>query len=437
MTRALLVVVPVAGLLVALVAVAVPTPVAVIVGLAIGAGAAAILWAVNRARILQLARRVNDWMGRDQHDPVALPETPVWHQLAVSLNALGAAYDRRGSRLRRARDLRTQLVDALPDPALLFGHDGYLVRANPAARSRFDIPGSEARTPAQALGTPRLSEAVAEARDSGRSVRLELDLEDRELIALAAPVGDEILLLVRDQTERRRVDAVRRDFVANASHELKTPVSGIQALAEALQVTIDRDPERSRALVRRLSGEAERLGKLVHHLLDLRRLEEEQGDSDRGPVDLVELVRSEVERLGPKARERELEVSLELPARAVVVGVEDDLRLIVANLLNNAVGYNRPGGKVDVELERADGAWRLAVRDTGIGIARQDLDRVFERFYRVDVARSRATGGTGLGLSLVRHATERQGGSVSVDSILGEGSTFTVTLPVEHPVASG
>jgi signal transduction histidine kinase len=357
-------------------------------------------------------------------------------QVARQVRIQERAGEELGARLRRSRALREELVERLPDPALLFGADGHLVRANPSARERFGAGALEPLTPTQVSGSPDLARAVDEARHRGGSVELEVRLGDRDLAALAAPIGDEVLLVLADRTARRRVDAVRRDFVANASHELKTPVSGIQALAEALTVTAGRDPERARALAERLGGEAARLATLVHTLLDLRRLEED-GDLAAVPVDLVAVVRSEVERVRPLADDRQLDVVVDLPERAVVAGVEEDLRLIAANLLDNAVGYNRPGGEVRVALRRRDAAWELEVADTGIGIARSDVDRVFERFYRVDVARSRATGGTGLGLSIVRHAAERHGGTVTVDSILGEGSTFTVVLPVEPSKAAG
>lgn len=430
MTRSLLLLVPSAGAAAALAGTVLPWSAAAVIGALLGAVAAAVIWSIQRSRVHRLAASVNAWLGQERHVPVVTPGSPAWQELAVALNALGASFDRRGRRLRRARALRTALVRSLPEPALLFDHDGHLIVANAAASDRFDIPDGEVLTAAQAVGSHRLAVVVTEARDAGRAVRTEVHLEDRELTALAVPVGDESLLLVSDRSERRRVDALRRDFVANASHELKTPVSGIQALAEALQVTIDRDPVRARSLARRLGDEADRLGKLVHHLLDLRRLEHD-GPADRAPVDLVPLVRHEVDRVRSSADERDLSVKLHLPARAVVVGAEDDLRLIVANLLDNAVSYNRPGGTIDVALRRAHGAWEFEVADTGIGIARHDLDRIFERFYRVDVARSRATRGTGLGLSIVRHATERQGGRITVDSILGEGSTFRVLLPIE------
>ncbi len=431
MTRGVLLVVPTVGVVVALLAALTPAPVGVIIGGVVGVLGAAVMWAVERNRLIELARTVNDWVGRRHHDPVQPPPGPAWRQLAISLNALGAAYARRGARLDRARQQRERLVDALPDPGLLFDEEGYLVRANPAARSRFEIPDAGPRTAAQTLGGAQLSEAVTEAREAGRTITMDTEHGDRAYSVLATPVGDEVLLLITDRTEREHVDAVRRDFVANASHELKTPVAGIQALAEALEVTVGRDAERARSLVDRLAAESQHLGNLVRDLLDLRRLEEVRSEVGRTPVDLAAVVRDEAQRVSRRAGEREVTVDVGVPDRATLVGTEDDLRLIVANLLDNAVVYNRPGGRVEVDLERADGAWRLRVVDNGIGIARGNLDRIFERFYRVDVDRSRETGGTGLGLALVRHATQRHGGTVSVDSILGQGTTVTVVLPVE------
>jgi signal transduction histidine kinase len=325
-----------------------------------------------------------------------------------------------------------QLVEALPDPALLFDQQRRLAATNAASRQLFDLR-AEPYTPTQALGTAYLADLVEEVGASGQPVRMELTLGSRELDITAAPIGADVLLLLRDQTARSRVDAVRREFVANASHEMKTPVSGIQTLADALTVTIDRrDHERSRELAERLADEAARLGRLITELLSLRRLEE-GGDRAVAPVDLAALVVEELDRLAERVAQHHLGVTRHLPESAVVAGAEADLRLIVSNLLENAVGYNRDGGRLEVALRPMDGAWRLEVTDTGIGIPRQDLDRIFERFYRVDIARSRATGGTGLGLSIVRHAVEGHGGSVRVHSVLGEGTTFTVDLPVQPP----
>lgn len=430
MTRALLVLVPLATALASIAATRLPATLAAFVGGSLGLTVAAWLWSRQQRRVDSMAREINRWLGLARHDPIRVPGGASWQHLAVAVNALGAAYTRRGERLERERQVRSDFVDALPEPALLFDRNGHLVHANEASRDHFHLGAQHVLTAAQTVGSGQLAQAVDEAVSLGRKVETEAQVGGRDLVAVAVPVADEVLLVISDRTEHRRVDALRRDFVANASHELKTPVSGIQALSEALWVTVDRDPGRARALIERLGGEAERLGKLVRDLLDLHRLED-SAEGRRGLVDLAALVRREVERLGPLGVQRALSVEMDLPERALIGGVEEDLRLIVANLLDNAVGYNRPGGRVAVRLRRINGAWQLDVHDTGIGIPRQDLDRIFERFYRVDVARSRATGGTGLGLSIVRHATERHGGKVTVDSVLGEGTTFQVVLPVE------
>lgn len=331
--------------------------------------------------------------------------------------------------------LATALLEALPDPALLFDEHLRLAATNEPGRTLLELR-DEPYTPTQALGTARIADLVDEALAAARSVRMETVLDGRDLEVIAAPVGDHTLVLLRDQSDRQRVDAVRRDFVANASHEMKTPVAGIQALADALTVTIEHgERDRSRELTARLTDEADRLGRLITELLSLRRLEED-GEHAETPVDLAALVHEEVDRIRRRAAGHDIEVTCDLPGSAVVVGSEGDLRLVVSNLLDNAVGYNREGGRVEVGLSSRDGTWRLQVADTGIGIPRQDLDRIFERFYRVDIARSRAAGGTGLGLSIVRHAVERHGGSVQVTSILGEGTTFTVDLPVQPPASA-
>ena len=226
------------------------------------------------------------------------------------------------------------------------------------------------------------------------------------------------------------VDELRRNFVVNASHELKTPVTSIQTLTDALDIALDRNPRKARELVARLGEESERLTRLVHDLLDLRKLED-RGPLELGPVDLSALVREVAAEVTPEAERRDIAVRCELPDSATVAGVHHELRLVVDNLVRNAIQYNQDGGNVEVSLQKHNGSYELTVADSGIGIPQQDLRRIFERFYRVDVARSRERGGTGLGLSIVRHAVQRHGGSIKVESLLGEGSTFRVRLPVE------
>ncbi len=407
------------------------TAVTLIILLAIAG--AAILHQVEARRLTKLAETINRQIGHNEVVPVVLRGGPAWQRLASALNSLTAAYQRRGAKLEQERPWRRELVDSLVQPALLFSADSRMLSANAAARALLGIPiDAQGLTVVQAVGSAALADGVREARSAARPVTIDVEHGDRDLRAVASRVGDEMLLIIADRTRELRVEEVRRNFVVNASHELKTPVTSIQTLAEALQVTLTTDPERAGTLANRLSSEAERLARLVRDLLDLRRLEE-RGPLERAPVDLAELARRTAADQLSRADAREVEVTVDAPERAMVAGVPGDLEVIVKNLVGNAVQYNRPGGSVEVMIEPRDGQQVIRVRDTGIGIPQQDLVRIFERFYRVDTARSRETGGTGLGLSIVRHAVERHGGSINVQSLLGEGTTFTVSLPIEPP----
>jgi signal transduction histidine kinase len=384
-------------------------------------------------RIRTLTARVRAWHGSE--DPELLGRSiggdAAWQQLTGALDALAGSYRDRGATLSRERPWRVELVDALAQPAILFDSDGRLQASNTAARGLLDLPATaKGLTVTEALTSSAVTAAVRRARELDEPVTLDVERSGRDLRVTVSLIGDESLVLVSDRTSERRIDDLRRDFVVNASHELKTPVTAIQTLAEALEVTLRNDPERAASLVRRLNGEAERLAQLVGDLLDLRRLED-VGPQSRVAVDLAELARRAAAEAIPRAEERGITVEVDAPERAIVAGVPADLEAVVKNLVSNAVKYNRDGGRVDVTLTTERGARRLSVADTGIGIRQQDLPRVFERFYRVDSARSRATGGTGLGLSIVRHAVERHGGTVHVESTLGEGTTFTVSIPIE------
>jgi two-component system sensor histidine kinase SenX3 len=239
---------------------------------------------------------------------------------------------------------------------------------------------------------------------------------------------DRVLLLVVDITERERTDTIRRDFVANASHELKTPVSTIIASAEALQIAVERGDPSASGFADRIEGSARQLDRLVGDLLDLSRLEKDK--PELAPVRLDQLVRDEVERMRKEAEIRSIDVDLATEVVTAMVN-HRDVAIAVRNVLDNAVRYTSEGGSIRVDVARDDDTATVSVTDTGEGIPTRDIDRVFERFYRVDSARSRATGGTGLGLSIVRHVAESHGGSVAVESELGVGSTFTMRVPVD------
>ena len=349
-----------------------------------------------------------------------------WRRLEAALDAAAVSLRARFADLAGERARIERLLDGLPLAVLLFDGEE-LAYANPAARVllSFDAPSS-----ADAL-VHGLGDTVTEVSETARVLEVELRSNGQDLRVRASPTGSgEVVAVVTDVTEARRVEAVRRAFVTNASHELKTPVAGMQALADSLVLAVDRDPDRARRMLERLRGEAIRLARLVRDLLDLARLEEATAQRAR-KVELPGLVRSQVDRLAALAEERRVTLTLNLDPVASVVAEPEDVRIIVGNLLENAIRYNREGGQVRVTVERHGGEVSLEFADTGIGIPESERDRVFERFYRVDKGRSRAAGGTGLGLSLVRHAVERLDGRVTLASELGEGSTLVVVLPVE------
>jgi two-component system sensor histidine kinase SenX3 len=216
--------------------------------------------------------------------------------------------------------------------------------------------------------------------------------------------------------------------VVNASHELKTPVSSIVALAEALKESAGGDAAATERFLSLLDQEAQRLSRLVTDLLDLSRLEGQPPMLTSVQFDRI--VEAEVERLRVRAEAAGLELVKEELEEAVVKGAEAELGLLVHNLIDNAIRYTPSGGRVTISIRCDDASVVLRISDTGIGIASRELDRIFERFYRADPARSRETGSTGLGLAIVKHVAEIHDGRVEARSVLGAGSTFTVTLPV-------
>jgi two-component system sensor histidine kinase SenX3 len=248
--------------------------------------------------------------------------------------------------------------------------------------------------------------------------------------ARVAPLGSShVLLLVEDRSQARRLEEIRRDFVANVSHELKTPVGGLALLAEAVLDAHD-DPEAVARFAQRMQVESTRLTKLVQEIVDLSRLQVAASLSEPHPVDLAQAAREAVDRSRLEAEEKGIEIAVAASGDCFVWGDHALLVTAIRNLVGNAVAYSEPHTRVAVSVKALGGDLvELAVTDQGHGIAAADQQRIFERFYRVDAARSRATGGTGLGLSIVKHVAANHGGEVTVWSEPGRGSTFTLRLP--------
>jgi two-component system sensor histidine kinase SenX3 len=327
-------------------------------------------------------------------------------------------------------DLSQVLLDGAPIAVLALDRSDDLLLANRRAR---DLGLLDRRGAVQPLLD--LARAGRHAGQATREITLRQGrgADPLHVRVSVLPLPDRtIALLVEDVTEARQVDAVRRDFVANVSHEIKTPVGALRLLAEAALEAVD-DPEgaaQARHFLERISRESARLGRLVTELLDLSRLQGAEPRPDPKPVRLDDVVAEAVDRATPHAEAKSIAVVRGRSSGAVVAGVETQLVTAVANLLDNAINYSPDGTRVAVAVRRRGPVWELTVSDQGPGIPEADLDRIFERFYRVDPARSRATGGTGLGLAIVKHIARNHGGDVRVWSSPGAGSTFTLTLPI-------
>ncbi len=245
-----------------------------------------------------------------------------------------------------------------------------------------------------------------------------------------------LILLAEDLTEAIRVQEVRRDFVANVSHELKTPIGAVTLLAEAIGEASD-DQEQVEYFAKRLLTEGDRLTRLVREIIDLSRLQSTDAMAEAEDVDIADVVASAVDQTATIAEGRNATVSVRVDPDLVVWGDPRLLVMCMQNLITNAISYSPVGSRVGVGARRQGDVVAISVTDQGIGISEEDQKRIFERFYRVDTARSRNTGGTGLGLSIVRHVVENHGGDISVWSQLGKGSTFTVRLPLVETFKPG
>lgn len=344
--------------------------------------------------------------------------------------AASTEVERRAALELERRAVQDLILDSMQEGVLLLDAALETAFANAALERHI---GSRPKSVTE-LFPVALREAVRKVATSTApiTVETELSVPSRWLRITASPAGEgSVLMVVTDITDARRIEAVRRDFVANASHELKTPAASIQAAAETLRSVVGEDPGAAPKFAVQLEREALRLSRIVADLLDLSRLE--SGSDLADLVRLDALAREEVERFADQAREAAISLSVAASEPATVGGSARDLSLLIRNLIDNAVRYTPPDGTVAVRVSHEGADVRLEVQDSGVGIPTRDLPRVFERFYRVDRARSRETGGTGLGLAIVRHVAENHGGSVSVTSEVGAGSTFTVRLPTTDP----
>jgi two-component system, OmpR family, sensor histidine kinase SenX3 len=304
----------------------------------------------------------------------------------------------------------------------------------------------KASAPALALGLVRSSRlASSELADLIQQVRRDGQIREADLVlprrtgpprtvtARVAPLSSRLVLaLVEDRTKERRVEAVRRDFVANVSHELKTPVGAIRLLAEAVADASD-DPEAVERFAGRMLTESDRLSRLVQQIIELSRLQGDEPLDTPHVVDVDDVIKRSVDSTVMDAANRNISVVTGGTTGLHIFGNEEQVSAAVSNLIANAVTYSESDSTVLVSTKATDDMVEISVVDQGIGIPNAELDRIFERFYRIDPARHRSTGGTGLGLSIVKHVAATHGGDIRVWSVEGQGSTFTLTLPQHLP----
>lgn len=325
------------------------------------------------------------------------------------------------------------VVKGIEDPAAIVD-SSFVVRV--ASKTAAQYLMSKGAT----VADPQLRALVRRVRDSGDSETATLsvtrqgrtDGQRLATVRVMAVSPRMMMVVLRDITERERVEQMRRDFVANISHELKTPVAAVSVLSEAIVAAAD-DPDVVRKFAARLRSEAKRLDELTTRIMSLSRLQAAEDLSEERDVSIDQVIASAVAALATQAESAGVSVVTGGDKNAIVRGDERILTDALGNLLNNAIAYSPRGSKVGVGVRAEADSVEVTVTDRGIGIPEADQERIFERFYRADQARSRRTGGTGLGLAIVKHAAQRHGGEVRIWSQPGRGSTFTMQLPLRRP----
>jgi two-component system sensor histidine kinase SenX3 len=328
-----------------------------------------------------------------------------------------------------------QVIEALESAGVVLDPSNNVVKASPGAFA-FGLVWN------QALVHPELVSLVDRVRRNGDSITEEIELArgpfgdaNIYLFVRVARLGARyVLLLAEDRTESYRLDAVRRDFVANISHELKTPIGAVGLLAEALQAA-SKEPDQVRRFAKRLTKESERLARITQEIIELSRLQAADALTKPDIVEIDDVVAQAIDQNHVLADSNKVRLVSGGDAGAEVYGDEPLLVVALHNLISNAIQYSPKHSRVGVGVSNIDGVVEIAVTDQGAGIPEEDLERVFERFYRIDQARSRHTGGSGLGLSIVKHVVQNHGGDVRVWSQPGNGSTFTIRLPEASPAA--
>lgn len=393
-------------------------------------------------KITSVARRIT----RQDYDArVQLNRQDEIGQLSLAINGMADSLQTQLKTIRDNEDLLQSVLNNMTGGILMLSYDGSIVLVNRAAEEMLGVKaehvtGKPYRELRQHYELTKLIEEGLEHRTNFREERnLYYPVESIVRMDGVAMVQDDgsyrgMLFLMQDVTDIRRLERMRSEFVANVSHELKTPLAAVKGFAETLLGGVE-DEKTSRSFLQIIYDESERLNRLIRDILELSKIESKRIAMEYSPIHLFPFFQSLVEFMQPEANKKRISLHMEVPEELFLEGDEDKLRQIFTNLLSNAINYTQEGGRVqlivrDMHVNEHGDTVQFIVKDSGLGIPKKDLPRIFERFYRVNKSRSRSSGGTGLGLSIVKHLVDLHHGTIKVESELGLGSSFIIEMPL-------
>ena len=393
----------------------------------------AFMYASLRRRLDHYSRTVRK-ITEDGLPVAGLPEDEKGlENLSNTIKTLALAQQARTSSLDAKRAELAAVLDRMTDGVLIADAGGKVTLANPAAEGLFEVKNAIGRTVAEVLRQHKLVEAWRRSRETGQPQEESVELPARrqflQLVVLPDQQSGGSLLLVQNLTRVRRLETIRRDFISNVSHELRTPLASLKALTETLRDGALEDPKAAHRFLGRIETEVDALTQMAQELLELTRIESGQVPLEFKAIPAASLLLSAADRMRAQAERAGLVIRLGAPQDTTNVRADPSrLEQVLVNLIHNALKFTHPGGEVVLSVQTEKEVVRFAVRDTGVGIPVDDLERIFERFYKAD--RARSGGGTGLGLSIARHIVEAHGGSIWAESEEGRGSTFYFTIPL-------
>ncbi|WP_422657815.1 two-component system histidine kinase PnpS [Paenibacillus sp. EC2-1] len=393
-------------------------------------------------KITSVARRIT----RQDYDArVQLNRQDEIGQLSLAINGMADSLQTQLKTIRDNEDLLQSVLNNMTGGILMLSYDGSIVLVNRAAEEMLGVKaehvtGKPYRELRQHYELTKLIEEGLEHRTNFREERnLYYPVESIVRMDGVAMVQDDgsyrgMLFLMQDVTDIRRLERMRSEFVANVSHELKTPLAAVKGFAETLLGGVE-DEKTSRSFLQIIYDESERLNRLIRDILELSKIESKRIAMEYSPIHLFPFFQSLVEFMQPESNKKRISLHMEVPEELFLEGDEDKLRQIFTNLLSNAINYTQEGGRVqlivrDMHVHEHGDTVQFIVKDSGLGIPKKDLPRIFERFYRVNKSRSRSSGGTGLGLSIVKHLVDLHHGTIKVESELGLGSSFIIEMPL-------